>query len=192
MNSLFYLMSIREFYLLFQKIIDELLRDIDIMLILTGSSLSMMENDILGYRSPLYGRRFNTWKLQPFSFQEVYTLLDDISLSMEVYFIFGGTPYYLSFYDKEKNLIDNIKHIVLTKGLNLYDELLILLRQEFRGSRTYRLLLKYISLGYKSLGKLCSATGMDKSNISRYLDTLKETDIIEHILPFGKAVVYMR
>ena len=40
----------------FQKIIDELLKKTKIMLILCGSSLSIMENDVLGYRSPLYGR----------------------------------------------------------------------------------------------------------------------------------------
>jgi len=103
-----------------------------------------------------------------------------------IYFIFGGIPYYLSFYDESISLRENIKKNVLTKGRNLYDEPLILLREEFRESRIYRLILKYLALGYRSLGKLCSVTGMDRGNLSKYLDTLRETGIIEHILPYGK------
>jgi len=170
----------------FQKIIDEILSKRNVMLILCGSSLSMMENDILGYRSPLYGRNVNVWKLQPFDFKTIYSIFGDIYTAINVFFTFGNIPYYISFYDPNKSLEENIRDVVLTKGMNLYDEPLILLRQEFRESRIYRLILKYISQGYKSIGKLCSATGMDKSNLSKYLETLKETGIVEHIVPFGK------
>ena len=170
----------------FQKIIDETLKDTNIMLIISGSSLSMMENDVLGYRSPLYGRNLNVWKLLPFEFSTLLKIFDNILVTSETYFVFGNIPYYLSFYDEKLSLLNNIKKNILTKGMNLYDEPLILLRQEFRESRTYKLLLKYISLGYKSVGKLCSVSGMDKSNISKYLDTLQETGFIEHVLPLGK------
>lgn len=170
----------------FQKIVDEILSKTNVMLILCGSSLSMMEQDVIGYRSPLYGRRINIWKVQPFDFKTIYTIMKDIEKALEIYFIFGGIPYYLSFYDESISLRENIKKNVLTKGRNLYDEPLILLREEFRESRIYRLILKYLALGYRSLGKLCSVTGMDRGNLSKYLDTLRETGIIEHILPYGK------
>ncbi|MEW6295137.1 MAG: ATP-binding protein [Candidatus Diapherotrites archaeon] len=169
----------------FQKITDELFRNSEIMLVLCGSSLSIMENDVLGYRSPLYGRDINYWKLLPFDFRVVYDLVGRIEKAMKVYFVFGNVPYYLKFYNKKEDLFGNIKNNFLVKGLNLYDEPLVLLRQEFKESRTYRLILKYISLGYKTIGKLCSVTGMDKSNIMKYLSTLEETNIIKHILPFG-------
>lgn len=169
----------------FQKIIDELLRNTNIVLILCGSSLSVMENDVLGYRSPLYGRDVNSWKLLPFNFKIVYSASKNMREAIEKYFVFGNIPYYLKFYDDKKDLDYNIRINLLTKGLNLYDEPLILLRQEFRESRIYRLILKYISLGYKSIGKLCSVTGLDKSNIMKYLSTLGETNIIRHILPMG-------
>ncbi|MCD6100164.1 MAG: ATP-binding protein [Candidatus Marinimicrobia bacterium] len=170
----------------FQKVVDENLSKTNVMLILSGSSLSMMENDVLGYRSPLYGRNVNVWKLQPFHFRTIYEIFGDIRLSAEVYYVFGSIPYYLTFYDQSRSLEENIREVILTKGMNLYDEPLILLRQEFRESRIYRLILKYISQGYRTVGKLCSATGMDKSNITKYLDTLRETGFVEHILPFGK------
>src|SRR3989344_758544 len=169
----------------FQKIADELLKDSKIMLILCGSSLAVMENDVLGYKSPLYGREMNNFKLMPFNFITVYSAIKDIEKAIESYFIFGNVPYYLKFFKIEKDISSNIRDSFLTKGMNLYDEPLILLRQEFRESRTYRLILKYISLGYKTIGKLCSATGMDKSNAMKYLSTLEEVNILKHILPLG-------
>ena len=42
-----------------------------LMLILCGSSLSFMENQVLGYQSPLYGRRTGQMKVRPFSFSEL-------------------------------------------------------------------------------------------------------------------------
>jgi uncharacterized protein len=169
----------------FQKIADELLAKSNITLILCGSSLSVMENDVLGYKSPLYGRHTLQWKLQPFDFATVLKILPDTEEAMKAQFVFGNIPYYLGFYDPGLDLRQNIKTGLLTKGSGLYDEPLVLLRQEFRESRTYRLILKYISLGYKSTGKICSATGIDKSNLMKYLSTLEETGIIRHILPLG-------
>ena len=170
---------------LFQKIIDEILIDSRIMLILCGSSMSVMESDVLGHKTPLYGRNVNPWKLLPFDFRTVLKIHGDIRQAIEAYFVFGGIPYYLNFYDRSKNIFENIKTNLLTKGRNLYDEPFILLRQEFRESRVYRLILKYISLGYRSLGKICSSTGMDKSNIMKYLSTLQELGIVKHVLPLG-------
>ncbi|RLI99653.1 MAG: ATP-binding protein [Candidatus Aenigmatarchaeota archaeon] len=178
-----YLMVVKRGVLsLFQKIIEELLRDTNVMLILCGSAMSIMESEVLGHRTPLYGREVNTLKLLPFNFLTISRIFKDPFL---VYFVFGGTPYYIKFYDESKDLLTNIKTNLLTKGRNLYDEPLILLREEFKESRVYRLLLKYISLGYKSTGKLCSVTGMDKSNIMKYISTMEELGIIKHIVPFG-------
>jgi AAA+ ATPase superfamily predicted ATPase len=47
----------------FQKIWDEILKNTKTLLILCGSSVGMMETEVLGYKSPLYGRRSAQWKL---------------------------------------------------------------------------------------------------------------------------------
>ena len=168
-----------------QKTIDEHLKNTSIKLILCGSTLTIMENDVLGYRSPLYGRNTNTWKLQPFSFKTILSTSKNPREAIEKYATLGNTPYYLNFHNPEISIIENIKETMLTKGLRLYDEPLILLRQEFRESRTYRLILKYLAQGYNSIGKLCSSTGIDKSNLTKYLSTLEETGLIKHVIPLG-------
>jgi len=94
----------------FQKIADELLKNSEIMLVLCGSSLSIMENDVIGYKSPLYGRDISSWKLMPFDFNIVYGIVNKINDSMKVYFIFGGIPYYLGFYNEKDELFANINN----------------------------------------------------------------------------------
>ena len=40
----------------------------NIMLILSGSSMSFFENEILGYKNPLYGRSTGIYKLEPLEY----------------------------------------------------------------------------------------------------------------------------
>ena len=55
---------------LLQKYIDSKFKDTRLMLILCGSSMSFMENQVLGYQSPLYGRRTAQMKILPFDYRE--------------------------------------------------------------------------------------------------------------------------
>lgn len=52
---------------------DEVLRDNDVMLILSGSLIGMMQKHALSYDSPLYGRRTTQIRLAPLPFADVYT-----------------------------------------------------------------------------------------------------------------------
>ena len=52
----------------FQKIWEELLKKENIMLVLTGSSISVMERKVLSQKSPLYGRRAGSFTLNPLDF----------------------------------------------------------------------------------------------------------------------------
>jgi len=47
---------------LFQAVIDEVLKTRNLMLIICGSSISMMES-LLGYKNPLYGRKTGHMKV---------------------------------------------------------------------------------------------------------------------------------
>ena len=171
-----------------QKAWDEALSKTGIYLILCGSSIGMMETEVLGYKSPLYGRRTGSWKLTPLEFKHIRHFLPEYSTEelVKAWCILGGVPYYLKQFTSSKSIEENIREKILTKGEVLYSEPQILLREEFREPRVYTLVLKYISLGYTTLGALSSATGINRANLSKYLSTLEETEIIEHILPLGR------
>lgn len=172
----------------FQKIWDELLRDKKVFLLLCGSSIGMIETEILDYKSPLYGRRTGEWKIEPFRFRDIRAMFEKFSIKelVEVWSIFGGTPFYLSYIDEELSIEENIKEKILKKGEVLYNEPRILLREEFREPRTYTLILKYLSLGYNSQGELSSITGIEKGNLSKYISALEETQLIKHTIPLGQ------
>jgi len=55
----------------FQKIWDQILKDSNVLLILSGSSISTIETAVLGYASPLYSRRTGQWQVEPLPFEEI-------------------------------------------------------------------------------------------------------------------------
>ncbi|MEM2755539.1 MAG: ATP-binding protein, partial [Candidatus Methanomethylicia archaeon] len=71
-------------------------------------------------------------------------------------------------------------------GEVLYNEPIIILREEFREPRIYMLILKYLSIGYNTQGALTSAIGINKGNLSKYLATLEETKLVKYVLPLGQ------
>lgn len=172
---------------LFQKIWDEILRDKRVFLILSGSSIGMMETEVLGGKSPLYGRRTGDWKVEPFAFRDLVKMLDKFSIDdcVRLWCILGGTPFYLSQVNQELSVERNIVERILKKGEILYSEPRILLREEFREPKTYTLILKYMSLGYSTHGTLSAVTGIEKGNLSKYLSVLEETHLIKYVLPLG-------
>ena len=65
-----------------------------LMLILCGSSMSYMEDHVLAYKAPLYGRRTAQIKLQPFDFEETCRCFGNFCDEEKAlaYGIVGGTP----------------------------------------------------------------------------------------------------
>jgi AAA+ ATPase superfamily predicted ATPase len=172
----------------FQKIWDELLFDKNIMLILSGSSVSIMEKEVLSYKSPLYGRRTGQWKITPLNFEHLKEFFPNYGIEdlIKVYGCLDGIPYYLLQFDPNKSWEENLKNKILTKGEILYLEGEFLLREEFREPKTYLSILKYMALGYNTHGELISVTGIDRGNLSKYLSVLENLEIIEYILPLGQ------
>ena len=52
-----------------QHMIDHKWQHTKLYLILCGSSMSFMEEQVLGYESPLYGRRTAQFKIEPLSYR---------------------------------------------------------------------------------------------------------------------------
>lgn len=58
-----------------QLLIDKYKDSSKLMLILCGSSMSYMEDHVLAYKAPLYGRRTAQMKILPFDFEETFHYL---------------------------------------------------------------------------------------------------------------------
>ena len=173
---------------IFQHIWDELLVKQNVMLILTGSSIGMMENEVLGYHSPLYGRRTGQWKVTEIDLKHFNHFLPEYSMEdlCRTYGVVGGIPAYLEKFDSSLPFIENIAQRFIKKGEFLNIEPELLLKAEFREEKNYFIILKALALGYNTAMKVSAYTGLEKGNISKYLHTLENLIIVRHVLPIGK------
>jgi AAA+ ATPase superfamily predicted ATPase len=169
----------------FQTIVDEVLVDTDISLVLLGSSISMMEDGVLSYESPLYGRRTGQCKLTPLSFSDARGFFPDASIDTQIqtYSVLGGIPAYLEQFDATESLLTNIETHVLSKGAFLYEEPEFLLRQELREPATYMAILEAIAEGATRVTEIANAIGKDASSLSRYLQNLTKLALINRETP---------
>ncbi|NOR49113.1 MAG: AAA family ATPase [Methanosarcinaceae archaeon] len=172
----------------FQHIWDEMLSSKNVMLILTGSSIGMMETEVLGYHSPLYGRRTGQWKVTEVGLEYFPEFLPKYSMEdiCRVYGVVGGIPAYLGKFDADASFFENMAERFIKKGEFLNVEPELLLKAEFREEKNYFLILKALALGHNTNAKVVAYTGLEKGNISKYLHVLENLMIVRHILPIGK------
>jgi AAA+ ATPase superfamily predicted ATPase len=170
---------------LFQTAWDEYWAKSKVYVILLGSSVSMMETEVLGHRAPLFGRRTGQWKVQPMPFTAVGGFRSAKSFEDRLmhYGVAGGTPAYWLRFGEKKTFDDNLRDHVLRKGEMLYDEVEFLLREEVREPRFYFSLLQAIALGKRKLSEIVNATGITQSMANKYLGVLADLDIVERELP---------
>jgi len=170
----------------FQKIWDTYLsKRSDIMLVLCGSSVGMMETEVLSYKSPLYGRRTGQWKVTELKLPYIREFVPSYSFT-EVIYIYGalgGVPAYLCKLSPELSVFENIQKLFLRKGAELYEEAENLLRQELREPRNYKLILEAIAEGKRRVSEIANATSLDKAAVSRYIDTLELLEIVSYEAP---------
>jgi hypothetical protein len=166
-----------------QRIWDQSLKDSQIMLILNGSYIGMMEETVLGYKAPLYGRRTAQYLLEPLEFFDAKYFFSTYSPEdrLRAYAVYGGTPAYLQTIQPELPLETNILEGILERGSVLYDEVRFVLQQELREPRNYFAVLQAIASGNTRQNEIKQATGLE--NITPYLDTLQQLHLVERIVP---------
>lgn len=100
-----------------QRVWDTQLEDTSMTLVLVGSSISVMEEKVLGGGSPLYGRRTGSIDLPPLSIDDARQFYpgDDPDTTVQSWGVFGGTPYYLRALDPSETLANNIQARILSE-----------------------------------------------------------------------------
>lgn len=167
-----------------QAFVDERLVDTDSTLVLCGSSVSTMESEVLGSESPLYGRRTAQIDLQPFSFATARPVIDyGVQDAIRSFSVTGGTPMYLTLFDYERSLAENVRREILDPTAVLYNEPEFLLRTELRNPARYMSILEAIATGHTTPNEIAGATGVDSGPLSKYLQTLRRLRLVERELP---------
>ena len=165
--------------------IDSHFRYSKLFLILCGSSMSFMENQVLAYKSPLYGRRTAQFKITPFSFFESLPFLEAFEKKDKaiIYGITGGIPEYLTKINPAKSVKDNIIDLFLTASGYLYEEPSNLLKQELREPSTYNGIIEAIAQGATRLNEIASKCGIESNKCAKYLNSLISLGIVKKEFP---------
>jgi len=164
---------------------DAKLKKTKIMIILSGSSVSMMEKYALSYKSPLYGRRTGQWQVDKLDVKYLKKIFQKYSINdlLLVFSCIDTIPGYLVKFSPDVSVWENIKDKILSKGEFLYEEIEILLREELRDPSNYMSILSAIAGGVVTFNEIYNKTGLDKSMLSKYLFILEKLGIVEKILP---------
>ena len=158
------------------------------MLILCGSSMSYMEDHVLAYKAPLYGRRTAQMKIMPFDFEETcayFTNLSDEDKAL-IYGIVGGTPQYLLQMSDTLSVEENIKNTYLNPMSFLYEEPVNLLKQEVREPAIYNAIITAIATGHSRMSEISTKVGEDTNVVSGYIKNLISLGIIKKETPYGE------
>lgn len=170
---------------IFQKIWDTILKDKNIMVILCGSLVSMMESQTLNYTSPLYGRRTGQIKLKQIPFEYYSEFFPDKSRRemIEYYSVTGGVPKYIELFYDSDNIYTAIQKNVISKSSFLYSEPNFLLQQEVAEIGSYFSIIKTIAAGNQKLSKIAGALELKQTGLSKYLKTLTDLGVLEREVP---------
>lgn len=175
---------------LFQKAWDEHLAKSPLHLILLGSSIAMMEQEVLSLRSPLFGRRTGQWRVDPLPFASAALFRRNRSFEdrFSHYAVAGGVPAYWLQFDGKAGFWENVRSRVLTKGRPLYEEVEFILREELREPRYYFALLQAIAQGKRKLAEIVNATGIPQPSANKYLGVLGDLKIVEREVPVTEKI----
>lgn len=170
---------------LWQKGWDERLKDSRIFLVLMGSSISMMEQETLEARAPLYGRRTGQLRLEPLSFRHARQFFPsfDFPDQLRAYAMLGGIPYYLERFEDELPLRENLIRHILDISAVLREEAEILLREELQQPRIYFSILNAVAQGKRKLGEIANATALPHGTLTKYLSILQNLHLVQRDTP---------
>ena len=161
----------------------------NIFLVLCGSSVSFMESEVLGSKSPLYGRATARLELKGFDYYLSSKFFPDYSNEEKLlaYGILGGIPSYLEQFDGSKPIISNLASCILRTGSFLKDEPQTLLKMEVRDPGVYNRILETIAEGSSRMSVIADKIHEETQKCSKYLSTLQTIKIVEKIVPAGES-----
>ena len=171
-----------------QKYIDYNFKNTNMLIILCGSSMSFMENQVLSAKSPLYGRRTAQFKIEPFDYSNAVKFVQNYSKEDKLltYGILGGTPYYLSQVDNKKSLQENITELFFnSKGL-LFEEPGSLIKQELREPHLYNAIITVIANGSTRLSEISDKVGKPANLCEIYIKKLISLGLVVKEKPTGE------
>lgn len=175
----------RSFLSAFQHIWDTILQKENIMVILCGSLIPLMEEQTLSHSSHLHGSISGHIKLTQIPFKNYSEFFPNKSYKelIEFYSVTGGIPKYIKLFCGDNDLISAIEENVLKRQSSLYEEPLYLLQKEVTEIGSYFSIIKTIAAGNHKLSAIATSLGLPQTGLTKYLETLINLNILSREIP---------
>ncbi len=149
--------------------------------------MSFMEHQVLGYQSPLYGRRTGQLKVLPFDYRDSAAFFPAWSHEEQLiaYGVTGGIPQYLQRMAREETVWKAIEENFLSVDGFLFEEPSNLLKQELREPAVYNSIVSAIAQGAGRINEIATKTGEDSRKCTKYIGSLADLQIVEKETPVG-------
>ncbi|NJE46115.1 ATP-binding protein [Thermococcus sp. GR7] len=166
-------------------------RDLDALVVVSGSYVSLLEREFFSYSSPIYGRSDANIKVQPLKFKHLFKWFDSsVEDLVKIYSVTGGTPKYLEFFGG-RNVEEEIKANFFNSSAFLFREARALLSEELRELSTYLAILEAIARGNTRVTQIANFCYMKENQVVPYLRVLGELGVVRKVTPlFGKKGIY--
>lgn len=163
-----------------QDIYDNKLKNSKIMLILSGSNLSFMEEELNDKQSPLYKRITLKMKINKLPIDEASLFLEEYPNEEKIKFLclFGEYPYYLSKINTSLSFNENVKDLLFNRNSILLDAPKMILSNTSREQSFYNSILVALSGKQKGLTDLSNLMNEKTTKVNKYLQTLLNAEII--------------
>ena len=158
-------------------------------LIITGSLMNMME-ELMETGNPLFARFTMVMKLGPMDYFDASQFFPAKSRfeQMELYCVYGGSPYVLSLLKPGKSLAENIKENIIPISGSIRSYIEAVINQEAGKVPHGITILSLIGNGRKKYKELEDVIGKDASGVlSKELMKLTEMDLISKAQPINKT-----
>lgn len=162
-------------------------RRLNLMLVLCGSAVQMMENLLTG-AAPLAGCITGRLPVRPLDFRASAALVDYANPvdALTAYGILGGVPLYLIFFHPERSLRENIVAAIISPSSRLYVEppAVFATHHQAYDARGALAILRAIAHGRHRWSDIAEAAAISTSALARVMEPLiGDLGLVERVLP---------
>ena len=168
----------------------------NIMLVVCGSATSWILSNLSRSKGGLYGRLTHEIKLSPFTLGECEQYFEHAGIELsrydilQSYMIFGGIPYYLSYFRKGYSFEKNTDMILFGSKPRLQDEFRRLFRAIFTNADDCKKIIRHLATRNYGFTReeIATATGLPLGGgLTDTLASLAESDFVQRYTPYGKG-----
>lgn len=166
---------------LLQRIWDHRLSRVpNLRLVITGSLMGIMENQVLSVQAPLYGRATMQYRLRPLPFGHLSELFRRWSAEERVagFAVCGGIPGYLNLFEEASDFAGGLTRALDVGSIMLTDPAL-LISDQLRDPAMYESILAAIGGGAHAWGEIARMAAIAETNLGFYLHQLSDLELIE-------------